>query len=156
MSHLTWKKNTFSCTRESGTVFNWNPQEICGHITNSLGKTTATNNQKNAIAWHIYSFLDRNSCQLICAIRNLQSCRSLQLRCTILYIICMLSLISTLMHISPFALDTFYDVKWCHSHNMVNIQKKGRLWIFFKTSMIFFKSNPLSPTAIYWNHEPHE
>lgn len=50
MSHLMWKKNTFSCTRESEIVFNWKPQEICGHITNSLGKTAATNTQKNAIA----------------------------------------------------------------------------------------------------------
>lgn len=144
------------CTRESENVFNWNTQEICEHITNRLGKTTAANTQKSTIAWHNYFFLARNSCQLIYAIRNLQPCRSLQLRCTILYIICMLSLISTLMHISPFPLDTFYDVKWCHSHNTVNIQKKGWLWNFFKVSIIFFMSNPLSPAAIYWNHEPHE
>lgn len=30
-------------------LFHWNPQEICGHITNRLGETTATNTQKNAI-----------------------------------------------------------------------------------------------------------
>lgn len=151
----TWKKKIFMCTRELEALFHWNPQEICGHITNRLGKTTAANTQKNAVLWHFCFFLARSSCQLIYALRNLQSCRSLQLRCTILYIICILSLISTLMHISPFALDIFYDVKWCHSHNTVNYPEE-RAVTNFKSSMTFFMSNPLCPTAIYWNHPPHE
>lgn len=119
-------------TRESETVFNWNPKEICGHITNRLGKTTATNTHKKCKCLTDLFLLGQkffaiNVCYKESAVLQIfevkvhHSVHHLHVM-THQYINAYFSL--------SFALDTFYDVKWCHSHHTVNIQKKGQLGIF--------------------------
>lgn len=135
--HISNEKKKYSYVQRNHKLhFNWNPQEICGHITNSLGKTTVTNTQKctiGGISIIFFFLLCKNACQLIYVIFYTVSAVlqvfSLHLMCTILqyYLHVITHQYINACFSTSFALDTFSYVKRSHSHNTAKKQKKGQL-----------------------------